>query len=686
MGATSRLLRSLPLLAVAAAHAQSPPTPPVVSGAHERGPVTPRLSALAARDLPRLDPHRPLPPPRVVPRRRPGVPLELLPAEVPPDRLVQRRRGAGRAPALLISFAGIPYTGAVPPDTVGDVGPEHYVQMVNTDFQIWDKAGTVLAGPSSINSLWAGQPGNLPCEAQNAGDPIVLYDPLADRWLLSQFATPASQCIAISTGPDPTGTYYLYEFNLGDFPDYPKFGVWPDAYYMGANSNPRAFAFDRARMLAGLPATSLEVNVAGVNVHSLLMPGDLDGATAPPAGALNTFYRFVDGDLFGGADRIELFELDPDFATPANTTLTGPTQIPVAAFNSLCNFSFDCVDQKDTTRQLDSITEWPMWRFQYRNFGSHETLVGNHAVEVDGVAGGNHAGIRWFELRRTGGGGWTIHQQGTFAPDAESRWMGSIAMDGQGNIALGYSASSAATFPSIRYTGRLAGDDAGMMTLGEATLAAGGGSQTGFNRWGDYSALSVDPADDCTFWYTNEYYDATASVDWKTRIGAFRLCSDEPPAVAILSPPGGSSINQATLIGFLGVATDAVDGNLAAGLVWQSTLDGGIGAGGQFQRTLSPGSHTITASVTNSLGLEGSDSIDLTITAAGCSDHVALNQEISDTQVVEAGVDLTTWPGFSVTGTGNATLRAGTVIVLHDGSSVAPGGLLTAENVPGICP
>ena len=668
------------LLVAAAARAQPPPPPPVISGPTVLGPVTPRLSRSAARDLPRLAPGRPLGPVRIVPRRRPGVPLELLPAEVDVDPVVQRRRGAARAPDVLITFEGVSATNAVPPDTVGDVGPSHYVQMVNTVFQIWDKTGNVLAGPSSINSLWAGQPGSEPCETQNAGDPIVLYDPLADRWLISQFAFPASQCIAVSTGADPTGTYHLYEFDLGDFPDYPKFGVWPDAYVMGANSNPRAFAFDRARMLDGLSAAALQFNVAGVGFHSLLLPADLDGA-APPPGAKNPFYRFVDGDVFGGVDRIELFELTPDFDDPPSSTFTGPTALPVAAFASLCGFSFDCIVQKGTTRRLDSITEWPMFRFQYRNFGSHETLIGNHSVNV----GGDQAGVRWFELRRGGGGGWSIHQQGTWAPDGDSRWMGSIAMDGLGNVGLGYNVSSAATFPSIRFTGRLAGDAAGLMTLGEGVLAAGGGSQTGSNRWGDYSALSVDPADDCTFWFTGEYYDATSSAGWKTRIGSFRLCG-APPEVTIRSPPDGSTINQADLIGFLGAAVDVPDGDLTAGLSWQSDLDGAIGAGGQFQTNLSLGSHTVTASVSDSDLEEGSAAITLEIVASGCSDHVALNQEIDGPETVQARFTISTWPGFSVVAGGDADLEAGEAVVLRDGSSIEETGTLKASNPAGVCP
>ncbi len=662
-----------------AAGAQPPSPPPVITGARVRGPVAPHLSRLPAGQLPRLEPGRPMGPVRVVPRRRPGVPLERLPASVPADPLVQRTLGARQAPAPLLSFDGVSATGSVPPDTVGDVGPSHYVQMVNRVFAVYDKSGNLQAGPSSINTLWVGAGGQ--CEAQNAGDPVVLYDSLADRWLLSQFALPANQCIAISTGPDPTGTYFLYEFALADFPDYPKFAVWPDAYYMGANSDPRAFAFDRTAMLAGSPATSLDTSIAAVGVHSMLLPSDLDGSAPPPTGAPDYFYRFIDGGIFGGVDRLEIFEFAPDFANPANSTFTGPLVVPVGAFNSLCGFSFDCIDQPGTTQKLDSITEWPMWRFQYRNTGAYESLVGNHAVDV----GGSQAGIRWFELRKAGAGSWAIHQQGTFAPDGDSRWMGSIAVDGQGNIALGYSVSSTSTFPSVRYTGRLAGDTLGTMTLGEGTLVAGGGSQTGFNRWGDYSALSVDPVDDCTFWYTNEYYSSSSAAAWKTRIGSFSLCQG-PPQTTIEWPPDGSIINQSTLIGFLGSATDPEDGDLTSTMTWESTLDGGIGTGGEFLRTLSVGSHTITARATDSGGQEDTDSIGLTVIGSGCSDHVALNQPVGGSQTIEARQTISTWQGFSITGGGDVTLRAGETVFLRDGSSVATGGALTTEVDPSVCP
>jgi len=483
---------------------------------------TPVVVSIDLSRLPRFEKPESATGPHIVPRHRAEIPVSTVKKSFV-DPLLQRQRTQASAPTPHLSFAGIGATGALPPDTVGDVGPNHYIQMVNSVFAIYDKSGTLLAGPSDINNLWSGS-GLGPCESNADGDPIVLYDPLADRWLISQFAdsTTDYECIAISQGANPvSGGWYLYAFATPEFPDYPKLAVWPDAYYMGTNEElaAAAYAFDRDAMLAGNPATSLHFTVAAVGIHSMIVPGDLDGSLPPPAGAPAVFYRFVD-DGSGGADRLELFELHADFDTPANASFTGPQILGTAAFAPLCNYSVACIAQQGTSHRLDSITEWPMWRLQYRNLGTHESLVGNHSVNV----GGDQAGVRWFELRRSGAAAWSIYQQGTYAPDEHSRWMGSIAMDGAGNIGLGYSVSSSTLYPSIRVTGRLAADALGTMR-DESSLTEGSGSQTAWNRWGDYSSLNVDPSDDCTFWYTNEYY-AISSVDgWSTTIGAFRFPS-----------------------------------------------------------------------------------------------------------------------------------------------------------------
>lgn len=501
--------------------------PGPAGGPNVIGPVTPGLFDGDLAALPTVPTGVEVPPGqegRVVPRQRPEFvpPPRPTAAFVDPVRQLQPL-GTDAVPGLLLDFEGMGPMGASPPDTVGDVGPDHYIQMVNLAFTIYDRSGNALAGPLDVNSLWTGFGGA--CENENAGDPIVLYDSLADRWLISQFGffggATENECIAISATPDPLGSWHLYDFPFTEFPDYPKLAVWRDAYYMGSNqfatSDMGFSAFDRDAMLAGDPAIAIQFTSPATGPHSLPLPCDVDGPVPPPPGSPGIFWRHVDGAV-DGVDRIELYELAPDFVNPSSSTLDGPESLPVAPFASLCNFSTDCIVQPDTAQRLDSITEWPMHRCAYRNFGDHQAMVGNHSVNV----GGDQSGIRWYELRDTGSG-WSIHQQGTHAPDTDSRWMGSIAMDARGNIALGYSVSSSSTFPGIRYTGRLVGDAPGTMRR-EKVLIDGGGSQTTLNRWGDYSAMSVDPRDGCTFWYTNEYHDTTASgFSWNTRVGTFRF-------------------------------------------------------------------------------------------------------------------------------------------------------------------
>ncbi|MBI3358767.1 MAG: carboxypeptidase regulatory-like domain-containing protein [Nitrospirae bacterium] len=465
------------------------------------------------------------------------------------DLALQNTLGKTKMPVPDQNFEGVPNVDLVlPPDTNGDVGPNHYVQMVNRSFAIWDKNGNLLYGPAANNTLWSGFGGA--CDTNNDGDPIVLYDQLADRWLMSQFALFASdgfhQCIAISQTGDPTGAWYRYDFLISatKLHDYPKFGVWPDGYYMAVNqfdgntfawAGQGVVAFERDKMLVGLPSQIIYFDLFGDNPHFMgMLPSDLDGLIPPPSGSPNYFIE-VDDDAWGWpSDRLQVFKFHVDWSNIANATFTGPEVVDLTAdgypFDAdMCNFSFNCIPQPGTAQGLDAISDRLMYRLAYRNFGSHEALVVNHAVDADGT---DHAGIRWYEIRDPSGTPF-VFQAGTYAPDSDHRWMGSTAMDANGNMALGFSVSSGDTFPSIRYTGRLEGDPLGTLSQGEATLIAGGGSQTdSAARWGDYSMLTVDPVDDCTFWYTQEYYASTSDIGWQTRIGSFKFLS------CITSPSG----------------------------------------------------------------------------------------------------------------------------------------------------
>lgn len=440
------------------------------------------------------------------------------------------------APSLVFNGTANPFAcgGCSPPDTIGDVGPNHYIQMVNaTKVAIYNKSGTLLTPAFDLGTLF---PLGDPC-ATDDGDPVVLYDPLADRWLLSQFrdaVVSTHLCFAISQTADPLGAYHTYNFTTPEFPDYFKVGVWPTGYYVSANeSSYTAYAFDRTKMLAGDTSAS-GVRFAGET--NFLLPADVDGPTSP-ADQGGIFYTFKDNAFHGGSDRLELFRLEPDFATPGNSTFSPIGTLPVASFAyTVCGFFvLDCIPQRGTTQEVDAVSEWPMHRFAYRRFADHEALVGNFAIGGGTAVPGS--AIRWFELRDTGAG-WTLFQEGTHdLGDGLNRFMGSIAMDQAGNIALGYSASNSSAFPSIRYATRAPGDPLGTMGP-EQTLLAGGGSQLSSNRWGDYSAMSVDPADDCSFWYTNEYYNPSSGSNWKTAIGSFRepTCGTAPPP-----PPGPDS-------------------------------------------------------------------------------------------------------------------------------------------------
>jgi hypothetical protein len=451
-----------------------------------------------------------------------------------------------------INFEGVPNTAnptlISPPDPDGDVGPNHYVQVVNVQYSVYTKTGLRLVGPAPLGSLFAG----FPVEdcAGNHGDPIALHDQQADRWLITQFTTDGPEfwnCVAISTSPDPTGTWFRYAFSTGpNFPDYPKYGVWPDTYFISTREfapddsffGIGAYALEKRRMLAGDPAArALSFVLPPGDTPWLagdgLLPTDWDGARPPRPGTPNWFVGTMDQGAQYNApfDGLNVFEFHVDWRGTPRATFGLAAQIPVAEFDSIfpCDpapNTRDCIPQPGTTNKLDilSYRQRPTWRLAYRNFGSYESLVTNQSVE----ARPGEAGVRWYELRRPRGATTlSLFQQGTFAPgDGVHRWMGSIAQDKNGNLAVGYSVSNGVdVFPGIRYTGRLAGDPAGVLARGEQTLINGSGSQLVSSRWGDYTAMHVDPVDDCTFWYTNQYFATSSNNSWQTRIGSFKFPS-----------------------------------------------------------------------------------------------------------------------------------------------------------------
>lgn len=442
------------------------------------------------------------------------------------DPSIQDFNGSLTSDTTIVNFdASGNQGGYVPPDTHGEVGLHHFFQVVNCSYSIFNKSGYRIFGPYSNSSVWSGMPNN-----SNDGDAVVLYDEQANRWFFAQFSLPSGSAnppffimIAVSQTPDPMGSWYRYQYTFSTMPDYPKFGIWPDGYYMSTNNflggwvGNGVSAFDRAAMLAGNPeAAMVSFTLSpGVDGFSSLLPADCDG-TFPVYGTPN-YFSFI---KTSPVQNLGIYEFHVDWTNPGNSTFGNKIYLPVNAFTTIGGYG-NGIPQLDTDKKLDPLGDRLMFRQQYRKFNGYGSIVLNHTIETNPGVGG----IRWYELRNTGTG-WSIYQQGTYAPaDGHSRWMGSIAQDTAGTIAMGYSVSSAAMHPAIRYTGRLKTDPLNQMTIAERTIVQGGGSQTGVwsgrSRWGDYSAISIDPAAPTTFWYTNEYYPTSSSSSWQTRAASF---------------------------------------------------------------------------------------------------------------------------------------------------------------------
>ncbi|MCX6251159.1 MAG: T9SS type A sorting domain-containing protein [Bacteroidetes bacterium] len=438
------------------------------------------------------------------------------------DQLRQEYFGKIQPDSVLGNFDGTPNMNtAIPPDTYGDVGTDHYFHMVNLSFTIFNKSGNILLGPMSTGDIWNGLP-----YSSNSGDGIILYDDQADRWFITTLCLPSFSSppyfvmVAVSQTSDPAGAWYRWEYQFEDIPDYPKFGIWRDAYFMSCNrfQNQNTFngactaAFDRSAMLAGDPSPTMVSFTISSNTNiTSILPADCDGPF-PPAGTPGYF-------AYLGSDFLGIYEFHTNWTNPGAATFGNLNKLNTGSYNS----NIQGIPQKGSSIKLDPISDRLMYRLQVRKFSDHQSMVVNHTVRV-----GNRAGIRWYEMRRTTGN-WSLYQQSTYAPDSNNRWMGSMAMDSAGNIALGFSVSGYDLFPSVRFTGRMKNDPPGQMTIAEQSIIEGGGAQThpsGFTtRWGDYSSMTVDPSDPSVFWYTQQYYPVSADIDWHTRIASFSFAN-----------------------------------------------------------------------------------------------------------------------------------------------------------------
>lgn len=515
-----------------------------------------------------------------------------------PDPVLQNEVYNTRSSATVgQNFPGVSnLNGVAPPDTDGDVGLNHYMQMVNLSFQIWDKNGNSLYGPAASSTLWDGFIG--PWTGTNDGDPIVLYDEYSDRWIATQFSLPNYpsgpfyELIAVSETGDPTGAWYRYAYEFSNMPDYPKFGVWPDGYYFTINqfappnlawAGSAVCVLDRTAMTSGDPNAQMLFFNIGTSYGSLL-PADADDATPPAANTPNYLMNM-------STNLLRLWEADIDWANTSNSTVSLVKSMSTQSFS----YSGITINQPGTSQTLDALSTRLMYRLQYRNFGAYEVMLTNHSVNANGSG---QAGVRWYELRNYGSG-WNIYQQGTFAPaDGDNRWMGSVAMNGNGDIAIGYSVSGSSTYPSIRFAGQTAANSgSGVLDVVETSIKEGSNSQTGVNRWGDYSMMSIDPSDDQTFWYTTEY--SNGGWSWRTQIASFTFA----PPVIVTPVADFSGSPTAVMEGQTVSFTDLSTNNPTS---WSWSFPGGTPATSTEQNPTvtypALGNYDVSLTATNSAG------------------------------------------------------------------------------------
>jgi hypothetical protein len=597
------------------------------------------------------------------------------------DLVLQSQAIPEQTPSPNVEFDGIGYgddffCNCMPPDNDGAPGTTQYVQYVNTTYQVFDKSGNTLLGPLSGNDFWAGFGGS--CQTDDSGDPVVRFDAAAQVWVVSQFALNMSgddyECVAVSQTSDATGAYYRYAFPFKYFPDYPKFGVWPDAYYFSFNNfnlpgttfiGANACAANRAAMLAG-NASAMQCFQQSSSISSLL-PSDLDGAIPPATGTPN-FFMTLDPD---GSANLDMYEFSVNWVSPSESTFTGPTLIPVPAFTPLCEGAGgheDCVPQPTAgSDPLEALSDRLMYRLVYRNFGDHTTLLVSHSIVA-----GSSGGPRWYEIHDPETGPF-VYQSGTYAPDGNWRWMPSMAMDQDQDIAVGYSwsGSGAGDYPSVNYAGQMPSDPQGTLES-EVVMQAGAGSQKsgGFDRWGDYTSMTVDPTDDCTFWYTEEYMQATGQnggFNWSTVIGSFSF----PECGAGGTPNFHVAANPSSLtvtVGNSGTSTMTVypvNGFSGSVSLSASGLPGGVTA--EFNPNPTSTTSTLTLTVSGS-ATTGTSPITVTSTSGSLTNTTTVNLTVSNfapavslspTSLTFASVvvgQTSTAKSVTVTNTGSATL------------------------------
>jgi hypothetical protein len=492
----------------------TPPTPLTPPGGRGRGA--------------RAGGPQPIPPPPPAP--------EIGPAGVAVEQRTQGKRPA-MAPGVSFDGLGEGFAGGGRGgiDISLAVGPHHIVQILNGNLAVFDKTGKLLYGPVPNDTVFAGF--GVRCGVTNNSDTVVRYDQLAQRWLivLPVFTRPPgdpqgpyAMCYAVSSTPDPLGTYYRYEFQRPLFPDYPRPAIWPDGYYNPTSTSDNLLPdvitqkheciADRNSMLKGLPAAEQCVVIdSGV----FMLNASVDGKRPPPAGAPNIMMST------GGTQLMKIFEdggiyfykVHVDWSDKSKTSVSAPQKIAVAPYHYLCDGQLsNCVPQPGTDRRLDSQGDKLMERLVYRNFGDHESILAEHSVATAAHGGG----VRWYEFRLNRDRDPVLYQQSTYAPDGMYRWLASMAMDRKGNIAMGYSFGGDPQYPGQRFAARLAKDAKNQLTFRESVLAEGQGSQAGSLRWEDYTNIAIDPSDDCTFWFTGNYLKKGAASS-TTRIGSFMV-------------------------------------------------------------------------------------------------------------------------------------------------------------------